>query len=70
MKLDLLARGLCREMAPGSLDLGGVARYIALQFPEHAFPADFARLIHGRTEGNPLFMAELLRDLRRRQRVR
>ncbi len=70
MKLDLLARGMCRELAPGSLDLGAVARYIALQFPEHTFPSDFARVVHGRSEGNPLFMTELLRDLRRRQRVR
>ena len=70
MKLDLLARGMCRELTPGSLDLGAVARYIALQFPEHTFPSDFARVVHGRSEGNPLFMTELLRDLRRRQRVR
>ena len=47
-----------------------VAKYIALQFPEHGFPSDFARLVHERSEGNPLFMADLLRDLRRRQQVR
>jgi predicted ATPase len=70
VKLDLRARGMCREVMPGSLDLGAVARYIALQFPEHAFPSDFARLVHERSEGNPLFMADTLRDLRRRQHVR
>src|SRR5688572_8431042 len=70
MKLDLHARGMCREIMPGSLDLGAVAKYIALQFPEHTFPSDFARLVHERSEGNPLFMADLLRDLRRRQQVR
>jgi serine/threonine protein kinase/predicted ATPase len=70
VKLDLIARGMCREIAPGSLDLAAVARYIAVQFPEHAFPSDFARLVHERSEGNPMFMADLLRDLRRRQQVR
>jgi predicted ATPase len=70
VKLDLRARGMCREVMPGSLDLGAVAKYIALQFPEHTFPSDFARLVHERSEGNPLFMADLLRDLRRQQLVR
>ena len=70
MKLDLMSRGLCREILPASLGESDVDRYIALQFPEHAFPAGFARLIHQRTEGNPLFMAEILRDLRRRQAIR
>jgi hypothetical protein len=69
IKLDLLSRGMCQEIAPGPLDLAAVAKYIALTFPEHTFPSDFARLIHGRSEGNPLFMADLLRDLRRRQKV-
>jgi serine/threonine protein kinase/tetratricopeptide (TPR) repeat protein len=67
LKLDLLARGLCREIAPTYLSEAAIERYLALQFPEHAFPADFASLIHDRTEGNPLFMADVLRDLRRRQ---
>jgi predicted ATPase len=70
VKLDLIARGMCREITPGSLDLVAVARYIALQYPEHGFPSDFARLVHERSEGNPLFMADLLRDLRRRQQLR
>ncbi len=50
--------------------MAAIERYLALQFPEHAFPTGFAALIHQRTEGSPLFMADLLRDLRRRQVVR
>ena len=42
LKLDLVARGACREIAPGLLDEAAVGRYLALQFPEHAFPAGFA----------------------------
>jgi serine/threonine protein kinase/tetratricopeptide (TPR) repeat protein len=67
LKLDLLARGLCREISPSYLSESAIERYIALQFPEHAFPPGFASMIHDRTEGNPLFMADVLRDLRRRQ---
>ena len=66
MKLDLRARGMCLEIAPGPLDLASVARYVAQKFPGHAFPGEFGRLVHERTEGHPLFVAELLRDLRRR----
>jgi predicted ATPase len=67
LKLDLVAHGFCREIAPTSLTEGAVGRYVALQFPEHAFPAGFPAMIHERTEGHPLFMADALRDLRRRQ---
>jgi adenylate cyclase len=67
LKLDLVARGLCREITPTHLNGAAVERYIALQFPDHAFPSGFAGMIHDRTEGNPLFMADVLRDLRRRQ---
>ncbi len=70
LKLDLLSRGLCREIVPSSLDPAAIDRYVALQFPEHAFPSGFSRLIHDRTEGNPLFMADVLRDLKLRQIVR
>jgi predicted ATPase len=67
LKLDLVTHGFCREIEPSYLSEAAIDRYIALQFPEHAFPRGFAGLIHDRTEGNPLFMADMLRDMRRRQ---
>jgi serine/threonine protein kinase/tetratricopeptide (TPR) repeat protein len=67
LKLDLMARGLCREIVPSTLDESAIERYIRLQFPEHSFPPGLPALIYERTEGNPLFMADLVRDLRRRQ---
>ena len=70
LKLDLMSRGLCREIMPASLDEAAVDRYLTLQFPGHAFPPGFAGVIHRRTEGNPLFMTDVLRDLRRRQAIR
>jgi adenylate cyclase len=70
LELDLLARGMCRVVTPGFLDTAAIERYLTLQFPEHAFPPDLASLLHRRTEGNPLFMADIVRDLRRRQIIR
>jgi predicted ATPase len=63
---ELQSRGLCRELALGLLSEADIARYLDLEFPVHRFPGFLASLIHSRTEGNPLFMAELLRDLRDR----
>jgi predicted ATPase len=67
---ELVGHGECRVMVPARLDDTAVERYVAAQFPEHTFPEGFANVIARRTEGNPLFMADLLRDLRQRQVLR
>jgi predicted ATPase len=67
VKLDLQARGVCREVALDLLTRQDVERYLALEFPEHRFPEELAALIHEKTEGNPLFMVDLLRHLRDRR---
>jgi predicted ATPase/predicted Ser/Thr protein kinase len=66
VKLELQSKGACAELALGFLGRPDIDRYLALAFPGHAFPPDFARLVHARTEGSPLFLAELLRYLRDR----
>ncbi|MBL8203248.1 MAG: protein kinase [Blastocatellia bacterium] len=63
---DLQARGLCRELLLEFLTAAEIAEYLTLEFPRHAFPPDFAKLIHAKTEGSPLFMADLVRYLRDR----
>src|SRR5262249_34954582 len=67
VKQDLQARGVCREIALELLTRQDIDRYLALEFPEHRFPEGLAALIHGKTEGNPLFMVHLLHHLRDRQ---
>jgi predicted ATPase len=67
VKQDLQARGVCREVALELLGRPDIERYLALEFPEHRFPEEFAALIHNKTEGNPLFMVDLLHHLRDRQ---
>jgi len=64
IKPDLQARGLCRELVLEFLHESEIADYLALEFPDHRFPPEFTHLIHQKTEGSPLFMADLLRYLR------
>jgi predicted ATPase len=66
VKLELQGRGVCTELALGFLSRADVDHYLTLAFPGHALPADFAALVHARTEGSPLFLADLLRYLRER----
>ena len=64
IKPDLQARGLLRELALSFLSESEINQYLALEFPGHRLPAGFPKLIHAKTEGSPLFMADLARYLR------
>ncbi|MDQ3070394.1 MAG: AAA family ATPase, partial [Acidobacteriota bacterium] len=64
IRSDLQSRGLFEEVELRFLAPEDIARYLSLQFPVNAFPADFAAAIHAKTEGSPLFMADLVRYLR------
>src|SRR5262249_32136681 len=66
VKLDLQAHGVCHELALEFLTRADLDRYLALEFPGHGFPEEFAALVHARTEGSRLFMAALLRYMRDR----
>jgi predicted ATPase len=66
VQLDLQSRGVCRQVTLPLLARADLDRYLARAFPGHQFPENFAVVIHSRTEGNPLFMVDLLRYLRDR----
>jgi predicted ATPase len=66
VKLELQGRGVCREIALPFLTRDDLDRYLALAFPGHQFPDELGAVLHARTEGNPLFMVDLLRSLRDR----
>jgi tetratricopeptide (TPR) repeat protein len=70
LTLELGAHGTAVELAMGALDVAAAERYLALQFPEHLFPAALSRVLLERTEGHPLFLADTVRDLRQRDIVR
>ncbi len=67
VKPDLQARGQCREITLQFLLRPEIERYLALEFHAHRFPEELPALIHAKTEGNPLFMTDLIRYLRDRR---
>jgi predicted ATPase/tRNA A-37 threonylcarbamoyl transferase component Bud32 len=66
VKLELQGKGACSEVPLGFLSCSQIDRFLSLTFPEHDFPQDFAEMVFRRTEGSPLFMADLLAYLRAR----
>ena len=65
--LDFQSRGLCREIALSFFSRDEIERYLASEFPGHDFPREFPAFIQEKTEGNPLFMADLIHYLRDRK---
>jgi transcriptional regulator with XRE-family HTH domain/predicted ATPase len=66
IKLDLQTRNLCEDIELDFLTQGDIIDYIAHEFPSNDFPANLPKMIHTQTEGNPLFMIDLLRYFRDR----
>ena len=56
VKQELLAKQQCSELPLEYLNQDAVAKYLSVRFPSNRFPTRLAKLIHARTEGNPLFM--------------
>ncbi len=62
----LRTRRVWREVQVSTLTNEQTAEYIDLQYGGHSFPNELARMTFERSEGNPLFMADFLRDLESR----
>src|SRR5690348_2737800 len=63
VKRELQAHGLCHELPLEYLAEDAIAEYLTTKFPSHQFPARFRRMIYRRTEGNPLFVVNLVEYL-------
>jgi len=63
VKRELQAHGLCHELPLECLSEELVAEYLTARFPGHRFPARLRQTIYQRTEGNPLFMIDLVQYL-------
>lgn len=67
VKQELQLHRRCRELAVSPLDEGAVAEYLRWRCPFEQGQADafgrLGRVILGRTEGNPLFMVNVVDDL-------
>jgi tRNA A-37 threonylcarbamoyl transferase component Bud32/tetratricopeptide (TPR) repeat protein len=70
LKLDLQTRGFARELPLAFLTENEVRAFLALKFPGSAFPPDLPRMIHSRTEGNPLFVADVAQYLKAKDIIR
>jgi tetratricopeptide (TPR) repeat protein len=56
-----LERGdACRTMGLDLLTLTDIQSYLERQFPSNGFPPELAFVVHERTEGNPLFMRDMV----------
>jgi predicted ATPase/DNA-binding winged helix-turn-helix (wHTH) protein len=63
LKQDLQTRRHCAELPLELLTEAAVAGYLALRFAGSSLPAALARVVHARTDGNPLFMVQVTDDL-------
>ncbi|MGE5322287.1 MAG: AAA family ATPase [Actinomycetota bacterium] len=63
VKRELQAHRLCHELALEYLTEEAVTQYLAARFPDHQLPGRLRRAIYRRTEGNPLFMVNLVEYL-------
>jgi predicted ATPase len=63
---ELQRHGQCAELPLPLLPEAAVADYLATRFPDARLPARLARLVHQRTEGNPLFMVTVVEEWVRR----
>jgi DNA-binding winged helix-turn-helix (wHTH) protein len=66
---ELIARGQLGEVQVSLLGLDDVGEYLRSSFGAAPVPADLASVVFQRTEGNPLFMVEVVRFLRQHTRA-
>ena len=60
MKQELQVHGQCEELPVGFLTTAEVSQYLTARFPQQQFPHELAQIIHRSTEGNPLFMVNVV----------
>ncbi len=63
VKQELQAHALCHELPLEYLGEEAVAQYLRAKFPCPQLPSRLSRIIHRRSEGNPLFMINLVEYL-------
>src|SRR5262249_40919109 len=67
VKGELEERNQSHDVQLDFLTLEDVAAYLKLEFHAHDFPATLGELVYSKSEGNPLFMVEMVRYLRERK---
>ncbi len=62
VKQELSARRLCHELPLGPLTEEAVAEYLAIRFPDGPLEESLTPQLFQRSQGNPLFLANLIDD--------
>jgi DNA-binding winged helix-turn-helix (wHTH) protein/predicted ATPase len=62
-KRELELHGQCEEIPLEFLSVSAVADYLSRRFAQSQWPAEFARMLQRRTDGNPLFLVNIVDDL-------
>jgi len=62
VKQELQMHGQCQELPMEGLGPEAVAEYLAARFPEHRFGAKLSQTLYECTEGNPLFLTNVVED--------
>jgi predicted ATPase len=66
MQQEMKRHGVCTEIPVGLLTRADIENYLGLELARHFLPEGFVDFVQQRTDGNPLFMTELVRHLRER----
>ncbi|MBI4471841.1 MAG: AAA family ATPase [Acidobacteria bacterium] len=61
VRLDLLGQNACTELNLGLLSKDQVEQHLSVAYREHSFQSDYAGFLHAKTQGNPLFIREMIR---------
>jgi predicted ATPase len=69
-KRELELHGHCEEIPLEFLSLEAVAAYLSRRFGQEHWPAELPRMLHRRTDGNPLFLVNMVDDLLARGQLR
>jgi DNA-binding winged helix-turn-helix (wHTH) protein/predicted ATPase len=70
VKQELQTRGRCEEVSLRLFTPVEIGQYLATHFPQHQFPPTLAEAVYQRTEGNPLFVANVMNEFVQRGAVR
>jgi len=66
---ELYAHQFCVMLPLAGLTGADIATHLTTRFPHHRFPAAFPHVLYQRTNGNPLFLINLLEELQARAAI-
>jgi DNA-binding winged helix-turn-helix (wHTH) protein len=62
LKHELQVHGQCGELQLGGIHPAAITDYLAARFPHNRFASSLGQILYDRTEGNPLFLNNVIED--------